>query len=48
MSYRNSPAFRAAVIVAACQKLNMRHRVGTLENTRAPAVAIRKRREVRA
>lgn len=44
MSYRQSPAFRLAVIAAAAQKCALRHRVATLENVRAPAVAIRRRR----
>ena len=44
MSYRQSPAFRAAVIAAACQKLNLRFRVGTLENVGARPVTIRRRR----
>lgn len=48
MPYRQSRAYRLALVAAICQKANLRHRVATLENTRAPAVAIRKRREVRS
>lgn len=45
MSYRQSPAFRAAFIAARAQRRAMRHRVATLDNTRAAVVVIRTRRE---
>jgi hypothetical protein len=45
MSYRQSPAFRVAVIAAAAQRRALRFRVAALENTSIPSVSIRRRRE---
>lgn len=47
MSYRQSPAFRLALIAATAQRRALRHRVATLENVSAPSVSIRRRREGR-
>jgi hypothetical protein len=44
MSYRQSPAFRAAFIAAAAQRRAMRHRVATLENVKGSPLVIRTRR----
>lgn len=48
MSYRQSPAFRAAVIAAAAQRANLRFRRATLENVSVPVIGFRTRRTVRA
>ena len=48
MSYRQSSAFRAAVIAAAAQRRNLRFRVGTLDNVKGNPLRIRTRREVRS
>lgn len=49
MSYRQSPAFRAAVIAANAQRRNLRFRVGTLANVKGSPLVIRSRRvEVRS
>jgi hypothetical protein len=48
MSYRQSPAFLAALRLATVQRHAMRYRVGTLANVSGTPVVIRKRREVRS
>jgi hypothetical protein len=48
MSYRQSPAFRAAFLAATAQRRAMRYRTGTLSNVSGCPVVIRKRREVRS
>lgn len=40
MNYRKSHAFRIALITAACQRANMRHRVAALESGRATSVSV--------
>jgi hypothetical protein len=44
MSYRQSPAFRAAVLAAAVQRRNMHHRVAMLENVRTTPLVLPSRR----
>jgi hypothetical protein len=48
MSYRQSPAFRAACVAANAQRRAMRYRTGTLANVSGTPVVIRRRREVRS